>query len=289
MKAPLDSLVGAYLHRLGVDREEPSAEAMQRLHRAHAERVPYETLWIHLREGWNVNPHESLERIVAQQRGGYCFHLNGAFHVLLEALGYQVERHVGSVSGPEGPTPDELANHLALTVQNVPSNDLSLDGLTWYVDLGLGDALHDATPLRIGDCSQEPMTLSLDDVGSRLWRLNHDPQRGSFTSMTFDTRPAQMSAFEARHYELATSPHSRFVRTVTVQRRDATGADILRGCVLQRVGQTADRTELLSADEWFGALREVFGLPLDHVSAIDREELWGRVWAKHEQWRSRQR
>jgi hypothetical protein len=54
----LDHYIAAYLDRLGLDREPPSVEALARLHRAHVERVPYETLWIPLGEDWTVDPVE---------------------------------------------------------------------------------------------------------------------------------------------------------------------------------------------------------------------------------------
>src|SRR3954470_14173820 len=65
----------------------PSAEGLFALHRAHAELVPYETLEIWLGRPTTVDPAESVRRIL-RGRGGYCFHVNGAFSELLMALGY---------------------------------------------------------------------------------------------------------------------------------------------------------------------------------------------------------
>src|SRR5204863_7556753 len=94
-----DGDLDAYLGRLQLDREPPSAEALRRLHRAHVERVPYETVWLHLGEKRTVDASESVHRIAHQGRGGYCFHLNGALSELLRALGYDATRHVGGVHG----------------------------------------------------------------------------------------------------------------------------------------------------------------------------------------------
>jgi arylamine N-acetyltransferase len=81
----------AYLRRLGVDDAgPPSAAALAALHRAHVVRVPYETIEIQLGRPTTVDPHEAAERIVECNRGGYCYHLNGAFSLLLYALGYDV-------------------------------------------------------------------------------------------------------------------------------------------------------------------------------------------------------
>src|SRR6185437_6975860 len=127
----------AYLARLGVEAEPPSVEALFRIHRAHVERVAYETLWIHLGQQWKVDVDDSVARIAMQRRGGYCFHLNGALSELLRTLGYNVVRHVGGVHGPAGAMETEMANHLVLTVHDLP-NEGNPSGV-WYVDAGLGD------------------------------------------------------------------------------------------------------------------------------------------------------
>ena len=86
----MDTITAAYLNRLGVGAERPSAEALARLNRAHVERIPYETFWIHLAQGWGIDPAESKRRVATTRRGGYCYQLNGAFRTLLTSLGYGV-------------------------------------------------------------------------------------------------------------------------------------------------------------------------------------------------------
>ena len=68
----------AYLRRLELEAEPPSAEALQRLHCRQVERIPYETMWIQAGEAWGIDPLDSLARVALQRRGGYCYHLNGA-------------------------------------------------------------------------------------------------------------------------------------------------------------------------------------------------------------------
>jgi arylamine N-acetyltransferase len=94
-----NELRDAYLDRLGLDAEPPSAEALRRLHRRHVERVPYETLWIQAGERWGIDPVEAMTRIALHRRGGYCYHLNGALGLVLRSLGYSVHGHVGGVHG----------------------------------------------------------------------------------------------------------------------------------------------------------------------------------------------
>jgi arylamine N-acetyltransferase len=273
----------AYLARLGLEAEPPSADALARLHRAQVERVPYETLWIHTGDRWGVGLAESVARIAHRRRGGYCFHLNGAFSALLESLGYAVTRHVGGVHGPVPATEAEMANHLVLTVSGLPT-DANPEG-AWYVDAGLGDALHEPVPLAPGAFAQGPYSMRLDETPGAIgdWHLTHDPA-GSFAGMAWRRAPATMDAFAAKHEWLSTAPESGFVRVLTVQRRDATGADILRGLALQRVGDGASSGDLTTKHELLDALMHVFDLDLDGIEDATLDALWGRMQREHERW-----
>jgi arylamine N-acetyltransferase len=279
----VSSLFDAYLARLEVDAEPPSAGALFRIHRAHLARVPYETLWIHMGERWTVEPGESVTRIATQGRGGYCFHLNGALSELLRALGYDVVRHVGGVHGPGGPGAAEMTNHLVLTVHGLPTD--ANPGGDWYVDAGLGDALYEPLPLLAGTYEQGPLRFTLEPTprGVGDWHFTHDPG-GSFTGMVWRSEPAAIDAFAERNVFLSTSPESGFVKVLTVQRRDATGIDILHGLTLKRVGAGAFETTLTTEVEFTEVLHEVYGLDLEAFGDDARAALWAKVHAAHERW-----
>lgn len=287
MTATHDTL--GYLQRLGLGRLEgrpPSVAGLHELHRAHAERVPYECLEIWLGRATTVDPVESLRRIL-RGRGGYCYHLNGAFSLLLLALGYQVTRHVGGVQGAAGDPAGANGNHLVLTVSGLPSAEAP-EG-RWLVDLGMGDGLYDPLPLVAAEYQQGPFRYGLRPSQAEPggWRFDHDP-RGSFLGMDFRSETTEMSAFAAQHQHLSTSPDSGFVQVAAVLRRDATGVDIVRGLVLTRLGEGDARTVLEDPSDYFTALADVFGLTLDDVTAAERDALWQRLYAAHEQWLARQ-
>jgi arylamine N-acetyltransferase len=275
----------AYLRRLGVDREPPSAEALGRLHRAHVERVPFETAWIHMGERRDVDPIASVRRIAHDGRGGYCFHLNGALGTVLGALGYEVTLHEGGVYGPNGPGTAQLGNHLALVVHGLPTDDNP--GGDWYVDAGLGDALYEPMPLADGHRDQGPFRYGLTPVQGEIdgWDLIHDP-KGSFTGMVFRSTAATIEDFAGWNDYLSTSPDSGFVRTITFQRRDATGTDMVRGLVLHRIEHevVAERT-LDTRDDWFDAIADVFELDLRRAGdEVAQAALWQRVRSTHDAW-----
>ena len=279
--------MAGYLARLGVHHDgPPSVEGLSLLHRAHAERVPYTSLDIHLGRSASIDPLESADRVVRTGRAGYCFLSNGAFAALLAALGYDVRWHVGSVQSRQlAEPPGRVVNHLALTVHGLPAT-AAPDG-RWLADVGLGDALHDPLPLAAGRTVQSPFELALSPsvVAPGGWRLEHD-ELGSFAGMDFWPEPAAPVDFAAAHHELSTSPSSGFVQVLVVARRTPTTSEVLRGCVLQTVGPDRSMTEreLTGRGDWFGAVVDGFGLCLDDVTAEQRDQLWERVRSGHETW-----
>ncbi|WP_181776367.1 arylamine N-acetyltransferase family protein [Amycolatopsis pittospori] len=267
--------VPAYLARLGVEHEPPSLGALFRLHTAHVERVPYEDLEVQLGRVTSLDPAVSFDRIAAG-RGGYCYHLNGAFSVLLKALGYQVTRHPGGVQG-HGETAGIHLNHLPLTVTGLPE----APDVGWLVDVGLGDGIHEPLPLREGEYKQGPLVFRLraSEITPGGWRFDHDPQ-GSFDGMDFAPETAVMSDFTEKHVELSTAETSGFVRTLVLQRRDADGVDSLRALTLSRLPGV--KTVLESPADWWTAIEDVFGVPRGEFTGDEQDTLWRQAVSQHE-------
>ncbi|NUT31878.1 MAG: arylamine N-acetyltransferase [Hamadaea sp.] len=271
-------MIDAYLTRLGVRPGRPSLEGLLALHRAQVERVPYENVDIYRGRPPGIDVAESLERM-ARGRGGYCYQLNGAFATLLSELGYDVTWHVGGVHHEGGPV-GATGNHLALTVAGLPAPECP-EGV-WFVDAGLGDALHEPLPLREGVFRQGPFTYGLERsaVVPDGWHFTHTAE-ASFSGMDFGPVAAGPQTFADMHEHLSTSPESGFLRALAVQRRFATHSETLRGRTIIR-HDAAGRSSRIAADrrEWDAALA-AFGLDLTDV---DLDALWGRVEADHEAW-----
>jgi N-hydroxyarylamine O-acetyltransferase len=196
-----------------------------------------------------------------------------------------VTGHVGGVHGPAGPDAQSIGNHLVLTVSDLPSDE-NPSGV-WYVDAGLGDALHEPLPLAAGEYVQEPFRLSLEARAPDRdeWHLTHDPA-GGFAGMTWTDREADWTDFTEKHHWLSTSPESGFVQVAMAERRDATGVDVVRGLIFTRIGRGARTDEpLTKREDWFGLLQDVFGLRLDTSTPEARDRLWRNVLEAHRQWR----
>ncbi|PPK69440.1 arylamine N-acetyltransferase [Actinokineospora auranticolor] len=283
-RRPLDTaLRDDYLKRLGWDAPPPpTLDTLVALHHAHVERVPFEVVWIAIGEPRGVEPLESVRHVVGG-RGGYCYHLNGAFACLLDWLGFDAHWRVGTVQLSADSEPFRAyANHLAVEVRGLPS--AQSPGGRWYVDIGLGDALHGPLPLVPGQYRQGPSVFGLRPSGivPGGWRFDHDP-RGYFHGMDFTPFEGTLADFGFRQKALSTEPESGFVRIVSVCRRDADTVTTLRGLVLtHRTTEGEDKSDIADQGDYFATLADVFELPLSDVDTDRRAALWARLLADHE-------
>lgn len=270
-RLPVPESVASYLSRLGLTSNlAPTAESLAELQRRHQDAVPYENLAIMLGRPDSTDPEQTLERIAAGGNAGYCFHHNGAFEIVLRALGFAVERRSGQVRG----RPVPRLNHLVLLV--------TIDGRRWWPDLGLGDALREPVEVAAGLIRQGPFRYEITDVAREGWTFWHDPAAKSFPAV--DVRadhPTDAEVAEA-HRMLSTPPDGRFTRMLVVQRRDDTGTSVLRGIRHRRIGAGAFTRDLTSYGDWRTAL-EYLGVSLADVTDGELRSLHARMLAAHKE------
>lgn len=273
-----DAAVERYLHRIGVPwPAKLDAAALRRLQQAHLRTVPFENLSIHLPEPISLAPADLLAKITERGRGGFCYELNGAFALLLEALGARVRRLAARVyqDGAPGPPYD----HLALAVDLPGGSGLagekpapSLAGEkpdgsgTWLADVGFGS--HAIYPLRYGSRVEQ------DDPAGRF-RLAEtsggdlDVLKDGKPEYLLETRERELADFAVTCWYQQTAPQSPFRRGTICTRLTGDGGRItISGHQLIRTTPGGERTEEeLPAATLLAAYREHFGIELDRLPA----------------------
>ncbi|WP_461215457.1 arylamine N-acetyltransferase family protein [Lacticaseibacillus sp. GG6-2] len=119
-----------YLTKLGLKRQAPSKAYLEELVRQQLLTVPFETLnTTDIGLPVRIDPLSLMTKLLKQPRGGFCFELNGAFSLLLKALGFDAWlcpcrplRHHEATPVP--------ATHCALLI--------NLADKTYYADVGFG-------------------------------------------------------------------------------------------------------------------------------------------------------
>ncbi|MGW1372808.1 arylamine N-acetyltransferase family protein [Streptomyces sp. NPDC002446] len=247
----------AYLERIGAARPEaPDADALRALHLSHLRTVPFENLSIHLGEEIVLAERPVLDKIVGARRGGFCYELNGAFAMLLRALGFEVELLSARVFGPDGP--GIPYDHLALRVQT-PSGP-------WLADVGFGRNSH--FPLRWDSRAEQS-----DPAG--VFRIEEtaagdlDVLKDGSPQYRLEQRPRAYEDFEAGCWWHQTSPKSHFTQSLVCSRLTETGRVTLSGRTLVSTAAGGGRQERqVGADEVLAAYREYFGIVLEREPVV---------------------
>jgi N-hydroxyarylamine O-acetyltransferase len=253
---PIDSMlnVPAYLRRINyAGPAAPTAETLRELHRAHLFAVPFENLDIGLGRRIVCDEDAFVHKIVNERRGGFCYELNGAFAVLLRALGFQVTLLSARVARSDGGYSPEF-DHLTLRV------DLDEQ---WVVDVGFGDSFLE--PLRL------EATVEQSQIG-RIYRLTEIEGVFGLEVMaaanwkreySFTLQPRQLSEFAAMCHYHQISPQSHFTHKRICSRPMPEGRITLsdRTLIETRNGVRHERV-LSSEDEWRAKLHEIFGVNL---------------------------
>jgi len=264
--------VSAYLERIGYSgSKEPSAESLRALHRAHMLSVPFENLDIPLGRTIICDESSFLRKIIDERRGGFCYELNGAFAVLLRALGFGVTLLSARVARADGTDAPEF-DHLALRVEVPARHPRPSEAWAghphgpWLADVGFGDSFLD--PLRL-----EP-GLEQRQI-SRVYRLMEAGGRFSVEAMlgddkaewkrqySFTLQPRQLSEFEGMCAYQQTSPESHFTRERICSRATARGRFTLSDLkLIETIDGRREERVLGGEDEWRATLRELFQINL---------------------------
>jgi len=276
--------IKAYLRRIGIDEiRPPTLSYLTQLHRAHVSAISWQTIDIVAGRPASIDLRECV-RLILGNRSGYCFHLNGAFSVLLRSLGYRVFWHRAGVQ-PLGQEPRINSFHLGLTVSL--TNEQQQEQ-RYIVDVGLGDMPYDPIPLQNGTYEQGPLRYQVEESGvvQGGWRLVHDPH-ASFVGVDFAPDVLEnLEEFQPKHEFYSRSPESPWIQLFLVRQRHAEGSNELRGCIWSRRDRRGiEKIELRTQSQWLEVLGDVFQEHLVHYSRLERDDLWKRVWNFHEEWK----
>jgi N-hydroxyarylamine O-acetyltransferase len=251
------STAEAYLRRIRLSPPLAADEATLRtLHRAHLVEAPFENLSIHLGEPISLDEDALISKIVRNRRGGFCYELNGAFAVLLEALGAQVTRLAARVHGAKGLGPPY--DHLALAVRLPDGSG------PWLADVGFGR--HSIGPLMLDSRTEQ------QDAGGRFVLADTadgdvDVLKDGEPQYRMELRGRFLPDFVATCWWQQTSPLSHFTTETVCSRLTEDGGRIsISGRTLIRTRNGSRTEEQLAGDDaLLAAYRDHFGITLDRV------------------------
>ena len=134
--------VKTYLQRINLEIVDSiNLNFLKKLQKNHLLNIPFENLDIHIGRPIDLDIEKISNKILHNNRGGFCYELNGIFCELLISLGYNAHYISASVFNKEHGFGPEL-DHMAILVQ--------LENLEYLVDVGFGRFTLEPLKLVIG-------------------------------------------------------------------------------------------------------------------------------------------
>jgi N-hydroxyarylamine O-acetyltransferase len=251
--------INAYLQRIKYNNHvKRDAKSLYDLHRAHMLAVPFENLDIGQRHPIRITERDIFEKIVNNNRGGFCYELNGLFAWLLKEIGFNVTYLNARVFDQQGNLGIDFG-HLTLLAQ--------IPGQTerWLADVGFGDSFTE--PLRFDMRDEQGQGLRayrLEKIpaGYVMWQKNYHEkwERQYFFDLQPHNFPKEYKA--GCHYH-QTSPKSSFTRGSIISKATPDGRVSLEEgrLILTKNGQRTEQPVSNEA-EYRRLLKKYFELEL---------------------------
>lgn len=215
--------------------------------------IPFENIDVLKGVEISMQPEKIVDKLIHQQRGGYCFELNGLFALALQALNipYQLIGARPWVRGEKKPR-----THLALAVE--------LDNELWLCDLGFG-RYGIRKPINLKQLDQpivqgnDRFMLTLDGAGSYTLKARVNEEWAE--QYEFDLiRQDWIDFIPANHYT-STHPDSIFVHNLVLVLYTETGRKIMSNQLLKLINGSQQEVQEISYSNMPEVIRAEFNLP----------------------------
>lgn len=260
----------AYFRRIGYGGSRaPTLETLRALHFAHSTSVPFENLTVLAGDPVLIDLPSVQKKIVGQNRGGYCFEVNGLFAAVLRALGFRVTTLIGRVRWK---APEEIETNRShmMSMIDLPEG-------RFLADIGFGGiTMTGPVPFitdKVLETPHEPRRfLACDVQGTEGYELQALLGENWAPVYRFTLEPNGPQDYEQANWYTSTFPTSIFKQFLIVGRPTATSRKTIFNTMfsIRGLDGKAETQRLESVDEIASVLAEHFDL---HLSKEDRARM----------------
>ncbi len=253
LDAPIPD-VDTYLQRLETERgEDLDKDYLDTLIYAHQCKIIFENLDVY----GSYKPHEPIslgiedifQKIIRQERGGYCFELNALFTQLLKDLGYAAYPCMCRIVRGKDHTPPIL--HRGIIVK--------LEQGLYFCDVGYGGPMPSGAVL-IQDGHSEDLhgsTFYIRKKDDYWWILGRITSSGTYEDvLEFNTMPQENVDFITMNEYCSKSEESVFTQKYFLNVRTPAGSKSILGDVFTCVEHGQTKQESITSQEQFEQILE---------------------------------
>jgi N-hydroxyarylamine O-acetyltransferase len=242
----------------------PTLETLQAIHRQHTYNIAFENFNSFLKQPVPLNLESIQQKLIYEERGGYCFEQNLMLRSVLIALGFQVTGLVARVlwNFPEGTY--SRRTHMLLQI-NIEEQfyiaDVGFGCFTPTAPLLLKPNIEQATP-------HEPFRIV---NGENCYVIQAKICSEWQSLYRFDLQEQHLPDYELCNRYVSTCPDSLFTTTLFAARPDSNCRYALRNnkFTIHSLGNYTQKRTLSTVSELRSVIKEIFRLNLDLLPNID--------------------
>lgn len=186
---------------------EPTMEVLEAIVEHHCQAIPFENFDVLLQKPIDLSPERLQEKLIVQQRGGYCFEQNSLMLGILQQIGFTVRTMSGRVrlESPREVLPPRT--HLFLIV--------TFEGREWLVDVGVGGFTL-TSPIRFVLNVEQQTKHETRRIIRENEVFYHQAWTGKAWLDVYEFTGEQMPQIdrEVANWWTSTNPHSKFRKNV---------------------------------------------------------------------------
>lgn len=248
-----------YLNRIQYQGSlEPTLPVLQALQKTHLLHVPFENLDIHYNKPIVLDIARVFQKVIPNNRGGFCYELNGLFYELLKHIGFDIKRISARVFMKEkgyGPEYD----HLAIIVK--------IDGIEYLADVGFGDFILLPLVFELGLEQNDPHgKFCFDKYDEAYFRVNKWVDNEWLPQYIFKDIECDYLDFTGMCHFQQTDPTSHFTQKRLISRLLKNGRATITGDILKiREGDEVQEIALKTEEDFKKVLWEYFQIRAEEI------------------------
>ncbi len=237
-----------YFQRINYEGDRtPTLEVLTQLQQAHLYTIPFENLDIHYNRKITLDIDRIFTKVMNNNRGGFCYELNGLFYELLKELGFQVKRISASVwSDTKQSWPPDF-DHLAVIV--------IIDGQEYLADVGFGDSFFAPLKMVLDEEQQDRKGVyRIRQYDANYFLLEFSEKEDWKHCYIFTKVERAFEDFAARCHWQQTSPEAHFVQNKLITKPTEHGRITLTDKRFKITTGKEKETAIISDEKDFEAL-----------------------------------
>ena len=212
-----------YLNRINYNGDLTlNLDTLKRLQVSHILNVPFENLDIHYGHHINLDIDKIYQKIVENNRGGFCYELNGLFNKLLKMIGFETKIVSARVYDSKKDSFGDEYDHLAIIV--------ILNKDEYLVDVGFGEFTFYPLKLQTNILQKDPRgNFIIEEIENDYYKVSKVDGDAKSIEYKFSKKERELNEFTKMCKYHQTNSNSHFTQKRLITKPTSSGRITITG------------------------------------------------------------